>query len=126
MDLPAGARVLDVAAGNGNATLAFARRWCAVTATDYVETLLARDLQTGLDVVVKSIDPAFVPEAARLRFEHETTVLRHLSGTGLVGRALRPVEELTQTALDVVRAAGFGEVSAREFRSGSMNAALTT
>ena len=28
MDLPPGARVLDVAAGNGNATLAFARRWC--------------------------------------------------------------------------------------------------
>ena len=28
--------VLDVAAGNGNATLAAARRWCDVTSTDYV------------------------------------------------------------------------------------------
>lgn len=37
-----GGQVLDVAAGNGNATLAFARRWCDVTSTDYVDTLLAR------------------------------------------------------------------------------------
>jgi len=42
MDLPVDAKVLDVAAGNGNATLAFARRWCDVTSTDYVEPLLAR------------------------------------------------------------------------------------
>jgi len=42
VDLRAGQRVLDVAAGNGNASLAAARRWCEVTATDYVPTLLAR------------------------------------------------------------------------------------
>ena len=42
MDLRAGQRVLDVAAGNGNVTLAAARRWCKVTSTDYVESLLAR------------------------------------------------------------------------------------
>ncbi len=42
MDLRPGSRVLDVAAGNGNATLAFARRWCEVTSTDYVDALLAR------------------------------------------------------------------------------------
>ncbi len=41
MDLSPDSQVLDVAAGNGNATLAFARRWCAVTSTDYVDTLLA-------------------------------------------------------------------------------------
>jgi ubiquinone/menaquinone biosynthesis C-methylase UbiE len=35
-------RVLDVAAGNGNATLAAARRGCKVTSTDYVPTLLDR------------------------------------------------------------------------------------
>jgi SAM-dependent methyltransferase len=40
MDLPPDASVLDVAAGNGNATLAFARRWCKVTSTDYVGALL--------------------------------------------------------------------------------------
>ena len=37
-----GERVLDVAAGNGNATLAAARRGCSVTSTDYVSTLLER------------------------------------------------------------------------------------
>ena len=42
LDLRAGARVLDVAAGNGNASLAAARRWCDVLATDYVPALLER------------------------------------------------------------------------------------
>ena len=42
MDLRAGARVLDVAAGNGNVTLAAARRWCEVVSTDYVPALLER------------------------------------------------------------------------------------
>jgi SAM-dependent methyltransferase len=42
VDVSAGERVLDVAAGNGNAALAAARRGCEVTATDYVESLLER------------------------------------------------------------------------------------
>jgi len=42
MDLRAGQKVLDVAAGNGNVTLAAARRWCEVTSTDYVPALLDR------------------------------------------------------------------------------------
>src|SRR5580693_252938 len=42
LDLKAGSKVLDVAAGNGNATLAAARRWCEVTSTDYVPPLLER------------------------------------------------------------------------------------
>ena len=41
-DVLADERVLDVAAGNGNATLAAARRFAAVTSTDYVEALLER------------------------------------------------------------------------------------
>ncbi|MFO1183364.1 MAG: class I SAM-dependent methyltransferase [Bauldia sp.] len=40
MDIRAGSRVLDVAAGNGNATLAAARRFAEVTSTDYVAPLL--------------------------------------------------------------------------------------
>lgn len=40
IDLRAGERVLDIAAGNGNATLAAARRFAKVTSTDYVRTLL--------------------------------------------------------------------------------------
>ncbi|MFY0610246.1 MAG: class I SAM-dependent methyltransferase [Hyphomicrobiaceae bacterium] len=39
-NLSAGSQVLDVAAGNGNATLAAARRNCDVTSTDYVSSLL--------------------------------------------------------------------------------------
>jgi len=42
VDLNAGQRVLDVACGNGNATLAAARRLANVTALDYVPALLAR------------------------------------------------------------------------------------
>jgi ubiquinone/menaquinone biosynthesis C-methylase UbiE len=42
IDLRAGERVLDVAAGNGNATLAAARRFAVVTSTDYVAALLER------------------------------------------------------------------------------------
>ncbi|HEV7887175.1 MAG TPA: SAM-dependent methyltransferase, partial [Acidimicrobiales bacterium] len=45
VDLAAGWRVLDVAAGNGNASLAAARRGCIVTAADYVEALLDRARQ---------------------------------------------------------------------------------
>lgn len=41
-DLRCDENVLDVAAGNGNATLAAARRGCHVTSTDYVSTLLDR------------------------------------------------------------------------------------
>ncbi len=40
LDLRSGVSVLDVAAGNGNATLAAARRWCDVTSTDYVASWL--------------------------------------------------------------------------------------
>lgn len=42
MDLRSGSKVLDVAAGNGNGSLAAARRWCDVTSTDYVPALLER------------------------------------------------------------------------------------
>jgi len=42
LDLRAGQRVLDVAAGNGNFTLAAARRGTHVTSTDYVEELLEK------------------------------------------------------------------------------------
>ena len=42
LDLRSGQKVLDVAAGNGNFTLAAARRWADVTSTDYVPSLLER------------------------------------------------------------------------------------
>src|SRR5260221_3318366 len=42
LDVRAGQKVLDVAAGNGNVALAAARRWCDVIASDYVSVLLER------------------------------------------------------------------------------------
>jgi ubiquinone/menaquinone biosynthesis C-methylase UbiE len=45
VDLRSNQRVLDVAAGNGNATLAAARRFADVVSTDYVGALLDRGRQ---------------------------------------------------------------------------------
>lgn len=67
MDLRAGQTVLDVAAGNGNATLAAARRGCEVTSTDYVESLLAsgrkRAEADGLNVTFQYADAESLPFA---------------------------------------------------------------
>src|SRR4249919_3413688 len=65
VDLRAGERVLDVAAGNGNATLAAARRFATVTSTDYVPALLERGRQRaqaeGLDVTFQEADAEALP-----------------------------------------------------------------
>ena len=67
LDLRAGERVLDVAAGNGNATLAAARRWCDVVSTDYVGALLergkARASAEGLAVRFEEADAENLPYA---------------------------------------------------------------
>lgn len=60
-----GAKVLDVASGNGNATLAFARRWTNVTSTDYVQSLLdggrKRAEADGFDVHFQTADAENLP-----------------------------------------------------------------
>ena len=65
LDLRSGQRVLDVAAGNGNATLAAARRWCDVVSTDYVGALLERGrlraTADGLAVEFKEADAEALP-----------------------------------------------------------------
>jgi len=65
VDVQAGERVLDVAAGNGNATLAAARRFAAVTSTDYVPALLEsgrrRAQAEGFDVAFKVADAEDLP-----------------------------------------------------------------
>jgi ubiquinone/menaquinone biosynthesis C-methylase UbiE len=67
LDLRSGQRVLDVAAGNGNASLAAARRWCDVTATDYVPELLERARKRAaaeqLDIVFREADAEGLPFA---------------------------------------------------------------
>ncbi|HQR20307.1 MAG TPA: methyltransferase domain-containing protein [Burkholderiaceae bacterium] len=65
LDLRAGQKVLDVAAGNGNASLAAARRWCDITASDYVPALLAsaraRAEADGLDITFREADAENLP-----------------------------------------------------------------
>ena len=65
LDLRGGQRVLDVAAGNGNATLAAARRWCNVVSTDYVGALLERGRMRanadGLSVEFREADAEALP-----------------------------------------------------------------
>jgi ubiquinone/menaquinone biosynthesis C-methylase UbiE len=64
-DLRFDERVLDVAAGNGNATLAAARRGCQVTSTDYVAALLDRGAERAkaerLDVHFQTADVEALP-----------------------------------------------------------------
>jgi SAM-dependent methyltransferase len=64
-DINPGERVLDVAAGNGNATLAAARRYAEVTSTDYVESLLEKGRRRteaeGMHVAFQQADVENLP-----------------------------------------------------------------
>jgi ubiquinone/menaquinone biosynthesis C-methylase UbiE len=64
-DLRCDERVLDVAAGNGNATLAAARRGAMVTSTDYVAALLDRGAERaraeGVAVTFQIADAEALP-----------------------------------------------------------------
>jgi len=106
-DVRATDRVLDVAAGNGNATLAAARRFAAVTSTDYVPALLDRgrrradaegfanvtfepaDLEAlpyadgTFDVVLSTFGAMFAPDHARAAAE----LLRVCAKGGRIGLA---------------------------------------
>ena len=105
-DVRAGERVLDVAAGNGNATLAAARRFADVTSTDYVPALLDKGRERaraeGLsirfqvadvealpfddesyDVVLSTFGVMFAPDQSRAARE----MLRVLKPGGRIGLA---------------------------------------
>lgn len=73
MDMRSGQSVLDVAAGNGNVTLAAARRFCRVTSTDYVSELLdqsrVRADAEGLCVEYRQADVEQLPFAEQ-SFDH--------------------------------------------------------
>lgn len=106
VDLRAGSQVLDVAAGNGNASLAAARRWARVTSTDYVPELLERGREragaerleitfrtadaealpfpdASFDAVLSTFGVMFTPDQERAATEM-TRVVRH---DGLIGLA---------------------------------------
>jgi ubiquinone/menaquinone biosynthesis C-methylase UbiE len=65
LDVRSGHKVLDVAAGNGNVSLAAARRWCEVVATDYVPALLQRARERAsaerLDIEFREADAEALP-----------------------------------------------------------------
>ena len=67
LELRSGQRVLDVAAGNGNVSLAAARRWCDVVTTDYVPALLERAQERAdaerLAIEVREADAEALPFA---------------------------------------------------------------
>lgn len=67
MDVHADQKILDVAAGNGNFTLAAARRWADITSTDYVHSLLERGKQRaiadGFDLTFELADAEDLPFA---------------------------------------------------------------
>lgn len=106
LDVRAGQKVLDVAAGNGNASLAAARRWCDVVATDYVPDLLDRAREraaaerlpirfreadaealpfadASFDVVVSTFGVMFTPDQERAAAE----MLRVCKPGGKIGMA---------------------------------------
>jgi SAM-dependent methyltransferase len=65
VNLRAGERVIDVAAGNGNASLAAARRFADVVSTDYVPQLLAkgreRAIADHLAIEFQEADAEYLP-----------------------------------------------------------------
>jgi SAM-dependent methyltransferase len=97
----AGERVLDVAAGNGNASLAAARRFADVTSTDYVPELLQQGRRRaeadGLDIRFQ------VADAEALPFEDDSfDVVLSTFGTMFAPDQERTASELTR----VVRPGG--------------------
>lgn len=70
MNLHSGESVLDVAAGNGNASLAAARRFCHVVSTDYVPALLEKaELRASADGLAIDFQTA---DAEKLPFDNES------------------------------------------------------
>jgi ubiquinone/menaquinone biosynthesis C-methylase UbiE len=92
-DVRAGERVLDVAAGNGNATLAAARRFARVTSTDYVPALLDDGARRA---AAERLDVTFeVADAEDLPFEDQTfDVVLSTFGAMFTPDHTRPAREM--------------------------------
>jgi len=92
-DVRAGERVLDVAAGNGNATLAAARRFAKVTSTDHVPALLDDGARRA---AAERLDVTFeVADAEDLPFEDQTfDVVLSTFGAMFTPDHARPAREM--------------------------------
>ena len=73
VDLRSNQRVLDVAAGNGNATLAAARRFAEVVSTDYVGALLERGRERARAERLPAIFPRPTPKRCRSTMRASTS-----------------------------------------------------
>ena len=102
-DVGGGERVLDVAAGNGNATLAAARRFAHVTSTDYVPALLdggrRRAEAEGLQVTFEVADAEALP--------YPDASFDHVYGHGVIQYTADPVQ-LIRECHRVVKSGGTG------------------
>jgi len=99
LDLRAGQHVLDVAAGNGNVSLAAARRWCDVVSTDYVASLLERGQMRAtaeaLPIRFQEADAEALPFAAATFDVVVSTfgvmfTANHVAAAGEMIRVLKP------------------------------------
>ncbi|MDX2051792.1 MAG: class I SAM-dependent methyltransferase [Polyangiaceae bacterium] len=137
-DLQAGSRVLDVACGNGNATLAAARRFCSVVGLDYVPALLANGRERAraerlpiefiegdaeelpfadgsFDVALSTFGVMFAPNQERTAAELRRVVKKggtiafaNWTPEGFIGGLLRTVGKYTPPPAGVQSPLGWG------------------
>lgn len=153
-DLRYDEKVLDVAAGNGNATLAAARRGCKVTSTDYVPALLDRGAQraraeglqaeflpadaealpfedASFDCVLSTFGVMFAPDHARAAWELSRVCrpggrigLANWTPDGFIGRLFKTLARHVPPAAGVQSPALWGTESHLEQLFGSAAASI--
>lgn len=156
IDLRPGADVLDVAAGNGNATLAAARRYCNVTSTDYVDSLLhasqvrakaeALDINyqiadaealpfddASFDVVMSTFGVMFTPdqhqaaqELVRVCREGGTIALANWTADGFIGQVFKTLGKYIPPAPGIKSPALWGNPTALAEMFGSSVTSIDT
>jgi SAM-dependent methyltransferase len=147
-------RVLDIAAGNGNASLAAARRGCKVTSTDYVGTLLERgaerasaerlviDFQTAdaenlpfadasFDVVLSTFGVMFTPDQPKAAAEMLRVCrpggrigLANWTPEGFIGQVFKTLGRYLPPPLGVQPPSRWGVVSHLESMFGASGASI--
>jgi len=148
--------VLDVAAGNGNATLAAARRFCNVTSTDYVQSLLDRSerraaaegLQVNyqiadaealpfddgqFDIVMSTFGVMFTPDQSRAAAEMTrvcrgagTIAMANWTPDGFIGQLFKTLGKHIPPAPGVRSPALWGNAAALQELLGSSVASIDT